>query len=124
MEYSLVINGRLPGMNDFIKAERTNRYKGAEFKKQHQKTVEWHIKQQLRNVHISRKVRLFYMFYEQNRKRDLDNICGFAHKVVQDALVQCRVLKNDGWSEIGGFNDVFAVDAEHPRIEILIIEEE
>lgn len=124
MEYRLVINGRLPGMNDFIKAERTNRYKGSEFKRDAQNIVLWHIKQQLRRVHITKRVRIFYMFYEQNRKRDLDNIAGFAHKVIQDALVESKVLKNDGWDEIGGFNDCFSVDPNNPRIEILIAEDE
>lgn len=124
MEYSLVINGRLPGMNDFIKAQRTNKYKGAKFKADAQNIVMLHIKQQLRRVHITKKVRIFYMFYEQDRRRDLDNIAGFAHKVIQDALVVTNVIKNDGWNEIGGFNDCFAVDPKNPRIEILIVEEE
>ena len=33
MQYKLTIPGRLPGWNELIEAERTNRYKGAQLKK-------------------------------------------------------------------------------------------
>ena len=39
-----------------------------------------------------------------------------------DALVNCGVLKNDGWDQISGFTDTFCVDKEHPRIEVTITE--
>jgi len=122
MDYELVINGRLPGMNEYTSAQRVNRYKGAKMKADAQKVCLWQIKQQLRNVRISRPVRLHYIWYEQNRRRDLDNISGFGHKVIQDALVQCKVLQDDGWKHIVGYTDTFAVDKEHPRI-VLLIEE-
>lgn len=46
----------------------------------------------------------------------------FAKKFVQDALVQCGVLKDDGWKYVVGFSDRFEVDKENPRIEVLIKE--
>ena len=45
-------------------------------------------------------------------------------KFVQDALVRCKVLQNDGWKEIIGFSDDWAVDKTRPRVEIEIIEME
>lgn len=33
MQYKLTIPGRLPGLNELIEAERSNRYKGAQLKK-------------------------------------------------------------------------------------------
>ena len=122
MEYELVIPGRLPGMNEYTSAQRANRYKGAKLKADAQDLCVWQIKQQLKNVKISRPVRLHYIWYEQNCRRDLDNISGFGHKVIQDALVQCQVLKDDGWKEIVGYTDTFAVDKKNPRI-VLILEE-
>ena len=80
------------------------------------------IKQQLRGLRIEKPVFMEYRWYEKNRRRDLDNISSFGRKVIQDALVQTRVLVNDGWNEIVGFSDQFYVDAANPRIEVLIRE--
>ena len=44
--------------------------------------------------------------------------------VTQDALVKAGTLKNDGWNQIGGYEDLFDVDKENPRIEIELIEME
>lgn len=114
-------------MNDYTNAQRVNRYKGAEMKKNAQTLCAWSIISQLKmhtlkNAQISSPVWLHYSFYEPNRKRDLDNISGFAHKVIQDALVQCEVLQNDGWQNIIGFSDQFFVDKQNPRIEVIIEE--
>ena len=56
-------------------------------------------------------------------RRDKDNVCAFGRKVIQDALVRGKYLRNDGWKEIAGFEDVFEVDAKRPRIEVEIYEE-
>ena len=42
--------------------------------------------------------------------------------MIQDALVNKGVLKNDGWEHIVGFSDRFDVDTQNPRIEVLIRE--
>ena len=54
----------------------------------------------------------------------MDNISSFGRKVIQDALVDCGVLKNDGWKNISGFTDMFFVDSQNPRIEVILKEEE
>lgn len=79
---------------------------------------------QLDGIHITRKVRIRYRWYEENKKRDLDNVSGFGHKVIQDALTQMHVLDNDGWANIIGFEDLFFVDNKNPRIEVEIEEVE
>lgn len=124
MTYTLTIPGRLKSINDYTDAQRRNRYAGAEMKQNEQEKVEWAIKTQLHNLHITSKVYLEYKFYEKNKKRDLDNISGFAHKVIQDALVSMGVLKDDGWDEIVGFADNFQVDQKNPRIVVEITEVE
>ena len=55
------------------------------------------------------------------RRRDKDNIA-FAKKFIQDALVKEKVLKNDGWAQIESWTDAFAVEAQHPRVEVEINE--
>ena len=117
----LIIKGKLPGLNDLIEAERTHRQAGARLKRSAEELIRWQIKVQLRGQ-FERPVRLNYMFYEPNKKRDKDNISGFAHKVIQDSLVKERILKNDGWEYIDSYTDHFAVDKKNPRIEIIIEE--
>ena len=129
LTYKLVINGTLPNLNDYLKAERQTFRKGGSFttkgnelKKDTQELIIWTIRQQLRGLHIDKPVILKYDFYEPNKRRDLDNISAFAHKVVQDSLVLAGVLKNDGWKEIAGYVDHFYCDRENPRIEVTIVE--
>lgn len=122
MEYKVVIEGRFPSMNEFISANRSNPKKGNKLKRDSQNIISWHIVQQHKNLHIDKPVRLLYTFYEPNKKRDLDNIAGYFHKVFQDALVKCGVIHNDSWHYIVGFNDDFCVDNKNPRIEVIIQE--
>lgn len=44
----LVIPGTLPGLNEYIAAERTNRYKAAAMKREAESLVLWAAKQYLR----------------------------------------------------------------------------
>lgn len=118
----LVIHGRLDGLNDYITACRTNHYKGAGMKSQNERLVCAEIMRQMRGQHFKRPVVMRYTWYEKNRRRDLDNVSSFGRKVIQDALVRCHVLDNDGWRNIKGFSDSFKVDPRNPRIEVEIIE--
>lgn len=112
---------RLPGMNDYTDACRRSPHSGARMKKEAQEDCEWVIRLTKKGK-IREPVRLHYTFIEQNKKRDLDNIAGFAHKVIQDALVNQGVLSNDGWKSISGFSDSF-LTGEKAKI-ILRIEED
>lgn len=124
MKYVLTIPGKLHNLNDYISAERSNRYVGAQMKKADQNIIVHYAKKQLKGVSIERPVFMEYTWYEANRQRDKDNISSFGRKVIQDGLVRARVLRGDGWNYIEGFSDRFEVDRENPRIEILIREVE
>lgn len=122
MRYTLVIKGKLSNLNDYITACRTNHYKGASVKKKNENIVKCAIYEQLGRLRIKGMVYMEYRWYEPNRRRDLDNISSFGRKVIQDALVETRVLENDGWKNIVGFSDEFYTDTENPRIEVVIEE--
>ena len=122
MTYTFTIDTRLPGLNEYILADRGNRYGGAKLKKTAQREVEYYI-QAARLPRVRTPIRLVYTFFEKDRRRDKDNISGFAHKVIQDALVAQRVIDDDGWREIAGWTDAFAVDKDRPRIEVTLIEQ-
>lgn len=122
MEYLLTIPGTLNNLNDYIAAERTNRHKGAKMKVDNGNIVAVAIIQCLRGVRIDKPVFMEYLWVEPNKRRDKDNISSFGRKVIQDALVYTRVLRNDGWKYIDGFSDRFEVDKNNPHIEVKIIE--
>jgi Holliday junction resolvase RusA-like endonuclease len=122
MEYKFTIDGKLPSLNEFIAKNRSMPALGNRMKQDNQRLVEVYIAKYLRKVHIDKPVYIEYTFYEPNKKRDLDNISGFAHKVIQDALVESGVLHNDSWLYIIGFSDRFEIDKDYPRIEVIIKE--
>ena len=129
MTCKLIIPGTMPNLNDYLQGERiairkNGKFttKGNELKQEWQHKVITYIRKQLPSLNIIKPIRLSYRYYEPNRKRDLDNISAFAHKVIQDALVKSQVIKNDGWKEIVGFSDEFFLDKENPRIEVTIEE--
>lgn len=122
MTVNLMIPGRLPGLNEYIKAERGNRQAAAKLKRETEVLIGWCIRQQLRGVSFGKPVVMRYRWIEPNRMRDKDNVA-FARKFVQDALVKAGVLHGDGWTWIEGFTDEFSVDANSPRVEVEISDE-
>ena len=115
----LIILGTLPGLNEYIDAERTSKYKAAAMKKQCEHLIIHEAKRQLKK--LNPPVIMRYFWYEKDRRRDKDNIT-FGRKLIQDGIVKAGILPNDGWGEIAEFTDTFAVDKLRPRIEVIIEE--
>lgn len=114
------IPGRLDGLNEYTKANRTNIYSGAKLKKDNEQVViDCVLYQKVKPV--SNPVFIEFHWFEPNKKRDKDNIAS-AKKFILDALVKTSVLPNDGWKYIIGFSDDFDIDKNNPRIEVKIIE--
>ena len=122
MTYRLVVPSPLPGLK-YIAAERRNKYAAAGMKRRAEAIVAAATRTQLKGVRLTGPVVMGYVWVEKNRRRDKDNVA-FARKFVQDALVRCGVLRGDGWKEIAGFTDAFAVDRERPRVEVTLREVE
>ena len=123
MKQKIIIRGSLPGLNEYINAERTNRYKGAEMKRRAESIV-LHAARSLGKWRAEGPVYMVYHWYCADRRRDKDNISSFGRKVIQDALVRAKILQNDGWKDIIGFEDRFCIDRKNPRIVVEIEEEE
>ena len=106
MKYKFEINQKLPSLNEYTKACRTNKFIGAQMKQEVETQIWADIKQQLKGVKVEGSVRINFIWVEENKKRDLDNIC-FAKKFVLDALVKSNVLANDTQNYVIGFSDTF-----------------
>ena len=118
----MTIPGKFPSMNQFIGANRKSVHAGNNMKRRSQREIAVYIMNSIRRKKIQTPIMISYTYYEQNKRRDLDNISGYFHKVFQDALVHCGIIKNDSWGEICGFSDTFGVDKDIPRIEIVVQE--
>ena len=121
------ISGKLPSLNDYTKANRTNKYAGAKVKSDTEKRIRIAINQALKKGELHRPpqkvlpIKLRITWYEQKANRDLDNI-SFAVKFIQDALVDMEVLDDDSQKYINGLTHRVSIDKTNPRIEVELIE--
>ena len=115
MRQSFEVPGKLPGLNDYVTACRSNPYKGAKAKKDAQELVEWAIRGAgLKPMRPPVEVR--FTWVEPDMRRDKDNISS-AKKYVLDALVACGVIGDDNWKWIAGsLPDLYMVNKGNPRV--------
>lgn len=115
-----MIEGRMPGLNEYVAAERAHRLKAAKMKRRWQDAAAWAAMAQLGTWKPRTPVTISYLWVEGDRRRDKDNVCAFGRKVIQDALVEAGYLPDDGWDEIAGFEDRFTVDKKRPRVVVTV----
>jgi len=121
MIYKFTIPGKLDGLNELVNANRKNRYAGAKLKANNEEIIMYSLNR-LRNVKIDGKVLIYYKIYEQNKRRDHDNILSTMMKFTQDSLVARGILKGDGWKNIHrSYYDIY-VDKDNPRTEVVLTE--
>lgn len=120
----LIIPGRLPGLNEAFDAARRNKHVEAKTRHSFENFIIWHAKRCLNDWKPKPPVVLHYTFYEPNKRRDKDNVAGYAMKLIQDSLVKAGYLRGDGWACIDNMTFAWAVDKKRPRIEVEIEEKE
>lgn len=117
----MLIEGELTALNEFINAERRNRYIAAKIKKDEtgycQEVAE---KSELKLQETDFPCALIITWYVKNKRKDADNIA-FAKKFILDGLVEAGVLPNDNRKYVQGFVDIVKEDKEHQRIEITFV---
>lgn len=106
MIYRFEIDKRLIGLNEYTNTNRYNRYAGAKQKKEEQEYIKYCILNQLGKIKIDKPVKGRFTWIEENKRRDLDNIC-FAKKFILDSLVELGILKDDNRKIVCGFIDNF-----------------
>lgn len=120
----VIIKGRLTGLNDYVNAERTNKFKAAKMKTEAEDIVTLALiraaEQGTLHSHKN-QCELWITWVEPNHRRDLDNV-SFATKFIQDAMVRAEVFPDDGSKYIQLLHHTIAFDSNDPRIEITIRE--
>ena len=110
----ITIPGELTDLNNYINAERSNRFKASKIKKTETEKCIWISKNK---GNVDTKVKVIFTWYCKDQMKDPDNIC-FAKKFILDGFVKSGLLKNDGWKQIEGFEDKFIIDKLNPRVVI------
>ena len=122
MQWTFVIEGRLPGANEFINAGYRNRFAANSMKaKTEQKVVE--AIEKYGRPHFEKPVKLGFVWFEPNGKKDCDNVA-FAKKFVQDALVKAGVIEDDSRKYVVGYiGEEFPISKENPRVVVTVTDE-
>ncbi len=114
---------QLPSLNDYIAANRSNKYLGAKFKKEVEEVIGWSIKQALTSKSLYKPtgaVILKIEWHERTKRRDADNIAS-GKKFILDALVKQGVLIDDSRKYVKGFYDVI-IDDKKDFVKVELIE--
>lgn len=93
-ELKLFIPYDFPNWNEYIKAERTNKFKASQIKKRDKEAVVWMIKEQYK---YSYPITLTIRPHFKHKKKDLDN---YRMKGLIDGLVSAGVIENDNLTKI------------------------
>jgi len=113
---------RLPGLNEYTRENRRNKYGGNKVKQEAEEGIMWILKSV--KTQIDKPVRIKFTWYEQTKRRDKDNVV-FAKKFILDALQKSGVLKNDNNKYILGFQDEFVYrQGDKVVVEIWEVEDE
>lgn len=123
MTQQFFVPGKLPGLNELIAAAKGAGGKGyayAKLKAKWTNDIALHIRSQ-RVRPIEGRAYLRFIWREANQKRDPDNVAAGGRKLILDALVVAKVLKDDAWQFVAGWNDAWCVDAT-PGVEVALFQ--
>lgn len=123
MTQELWIPGRLPGLNELIAAAKGAGGRGAAYAKLKAKwTNDLVLRIRAARLRpIVGRAYLRFIWREENERRDPDNIAAGGRKLILDALVVAKVIGDDGWKHVAGWNDAWAV-CEPAGVEVAIFE--
>ncbi len=121
MKQVFVIPGKLPTLNDYVKACRGNKYGSNRSKRQIQDYIAVQVRLSKLQP-VQGPVHVTFVWKEENRRRDKDNVA-FAKKFILDALQECGILPNDNNRYVLGFTDVFEYMG-NASVEVILEERE
>lgn len=117
MKQKLVINGRLPGLNEVVDTARRNKNMSAAQKKLYTGIVAWSCKA-CKLKPVEGLSNYFFIWYCKDRRRDKDNIMS-SQKYIFDGLQEAGIIVNDGWFQVGNITHKFLLD-NNERVEVII----
>ena len=89
---------KLPTLNEYINAERSNKFKAASLKRSEQFNIFWEIKEYL-ELNPNSLYDISMKIETKDNRKDHDNLM-FSLKFILDALVKYKYLSGDGRKNI------------------------
>lgn len=114
MKQSFLIQGPLPGLNEYTRANRSHAQAGASMKRQAEAIITAYVRAAQLEPYAG-KVSVRFLWMEPDARRDPDNVA-FAKKFVLDVLVREGVLRGDGQKHVGPLHDDFDVRPDTPGV--------
>lgn len=113
-----------PGLNDMLHEASRNPRAYAKMKKEYQMIACNAARRGLKRYKAKGKVRLHYKFAEPSKGqlRDYSNIESAAIKIIEDALIACGVIKDDGPAFVDPSEREFIYVSGTPYIEVTVTE--
>ena len=99
----IVIDMKLPSLNDYIKVCRSNKFQAAKYKRDIEQQIGLFLTKMPK---YTKPIKIHFTWIEGNKRRDLDNIC-FAKKFILDAMQKYGKLENDNRNYVYAFTDSF-----------------
>lgn len=121
-QQSFFIPLKLPGMNEIIDAAHRRKGKWSQYGEM-KRTYSQLIAREIRAAKLrpikAQYVAVFFVWHEETRKRDKDNIRAGA-KFILDALQARRILTTDGWAQVDSLIDQFVHAPGRPGVEVVL----
>ena len=99
----IVIDMKLPSLNDYIKVCRSNKFQAAKYKRDIEQQIGLFL---IKMPKYTKPIKIHFTWIEGNKKRDLDNIA-FSKKFILDAMQRYGKLENDNRNYVYAFTDSF-----------------
>jgi len=92
MKQKLIIKGKLLSLNEYINAERSNKFMAAKLKREETEKVAWECKAQ--KIKPVKKIDEAFFYYYHDRRGDYDNLES-TQKFFWDGLKEAGIIEND-----------------------------
>lgn len=122
----VVVEGKLPGLNGVIASNRTGWRAGSGEKKTETTWCMAFAKDAMKKEMIrpiKKKVTVMVTWYEENKRRDHDNILGGGLKMAFDGFVAAGLLPDDSQRYVGKIISEVKTDKTNPRVTFNFYEE-
>jgi len=116
---TIIFPGEYISLNEYVNAERRNRFIGAKIKKEETARAQY-IAQDFDPL-TRYPLHTVFVWYTKTERKDPDNV-SFATKFFFDGLVESGVLRNDTRKEIASTIHIYKTDKTNPRVELLLVE--
>lgn len=107
--------GESVGLNEYINAERSNRFMAAKIKREEMERIMW----QLPSDKFIGKIDLTLRAFVKDRRKDPDNVYIYFLKGLLDSMVEKGMIENDGQKNIGRIT-LEPVEIGESRVEVLL----